>query len=240
MNAAAIISYNHGKWFFSSPLVFPRFSVVDPIITFTLPQKQVANGVVDAFIHVTEQYLTFPADGRVQDRMAEGILLTLLEIGETSVLESENYDARANHVWSATMALNGLIGCGVPQDWSTHNIGHELTAMFGIDHGQTLAVVLPALLEVRREQKRAKLLQYAERVWHIETGSEAEKIDLAIRNTREFFERLGVKTHLSDYGVGKDKIPAIIDQLKAHGMTAISETGDLTPDIAQKILEMAF
>ena len=240
MNSAAIISYNHGKWFFSSPLVFPKFSVVDPTITFTLVQKQVANGVVDAFIHVTEQYLTFPADGRVQDRMAEGILLTLLEIGETSVFESENYDARANHVWSATMALNGLIGCGVPQDWSTHNIGHELTAMFGIDHGQTLAVILPALLEVRREQKRAKLLQYAERVWHIETGSEAEKIDLAIQNTREFFERLGVKTHLSDYGVGKDKIPAIIEQLKTHGMTAISETGDLTPDIAQKILEMAF
>ncbi|MBC3796055.1 iron-containing alcohol dehydrogenase [Acetobacterium tundrae] len=237
MNPTAVISYEHAKYFFSSPLLFPKFSVVDPTITFTLPQKQVANGVVDAFIHVTEQYLTFPVDGRVQDRMAEGILQTLIEIGGTSVSEPENYDARANHVWSATMALNGLIGCGVPQDWSTHFIGHELTAMFGIDHGQTLAIILPSLLAVRREQKRAKLLQYAERVWHIDTGSEDEKIDLAIQKTRGFFESLGVKTHLSEYGIGADKIPAIVEQLKAHGMTAISETGDLTLEISQKILE---
>jgi len=237
MNPTAVISYEHAKYFLSSPLLFPKFSVVDPTITFTLPPKQVANGVIDAFIHVTEQYLTFPVDGRVQDRMAEGILQTLIEIGGTSVSEPENYDARANHVWSATMALNGLIGCGVPQDWATHFIGHELTAMFGIDHGQTLAIILPSLLVVRREQKRAKLLQYAERVWHIDTGSEEEKIDQAIQKTRGFFESLGVKTHLSEYGIGADKIPAIVEQLKAHGMTVISESGDLTLEISQKILE---
>jgi NADP-dependent alcohol dehydrogenase len=239
MNPTAVISYDHAKYFFSSPLLYPKFSVVDPTITFTLPQKQVANGVVDAFVHVTEQYLTFPVEGRVQDRMSEGILQTLIEIGETTVNETENYDARANHVWSATMALNGLIGVGVPQDWSTHFIGHELTALFGIDHGQTLAIVLPSLLEVRREQKHAKLLQYAERVWHIDGGSEEEKIDMAIQKTREFFESLGVKTHLSEYGVGVYKIAVIIEQLKAHGMSAISETGDLTLDITQKILERA-
>lgn len=239
MNSAAVISYEHAKYFFSTELVFPKFSIVDPTITFTLPQKQVANGVVDAFVHVTEQYLTYPVDARVQDRMAEGILETLIEIGNITVSEAENYDARANHVWSATLALNGLIGAGVPQDWSTHFIGHELTALLGIDHGQTLAIVLPSLLTVRRKQKRAKLLQYAERVWHIENGSEEEKIDLAIAKTREFFESLGVKTHLSDYGVGTDKIPVIVEQLKAHGMTAISETGDLTLDISQKILEDA-
>ena len=119
------------------------------------------------YIHV-EQYLTYPVDAKVQDRIAEGILQTLIEIGETTVAEPENYDARANLVWSATMALNGIIGAGVPQDWATHMIGHELTALFGIDHGQTLAIVYPALLEVRRNQKRAKLLQYAQRVWHIE------------------------------------------------------------------------
>jgi len=237
MNPTAVISYEHAKYFLSSPLLFPKFSVVDPTITFTLPPKQVANGVIDAFIHVTEQYLTFPVDGRVQDRMAEGILQTLIEIGGTSVSEPENYDARANHVWSATMALNGLIGCGVPQDWATHFIGHELTAMFGIDHGQTLAIILPSLLVVRREQKRAKLLQYAERVWHIDTGSEEEKIDQAIQKTRGFFESLGVKTHLSEYGIGADKIPVIVEQLKAHGMTVISESGDLTLEISQKILE---
>jgi len=239
MNSGAVISYEHGKYAVMSPLTFPKFSVLDPTITFTLPKIQVANGVIDAFVHTTEQYITYPVDARIQDRIAEGILTTLIEIGEATVNEPENYDARANHVWSATLALNGIIGAGVPQDWAVHMIGHELTALFGIDHGQTLAIVLPALLKVRREQKRAKLLQYAERVWHIESGSEDEKIDLAIQKTGEFFESLGIKTHLSQYGVGADKIPAIVDQLKAHGMTALSETGDLTLDISQKILEEA-
>lgn len=239
MNSAAVITYEHTKYVLSSELVFPQFSIVDPTITFTLPKTQVANGVVDAFVHVTEQYLTYPVDGKVQDRMAEGILQTLIEVGETTVAEPENYDARANHVWSATLALNGLIGAGVPQDWTTHFIGHELTALFGIDHGQTLAILLPSLLEMRREKKRAKLLQYAERVWHIESGSEEEKIDLAISKTKEFFESLGVKTRLSEYGIGADKIPVIIEQLKAHGLTALSETGDITLDVSQKILEEA-
>ncbi|MDI3478875.1 MAG: NADP-dependent alcohol dehydrogenase [Thermoanaerobacterium sp.] len=239
MNNGAVISYEHGKYPVLSELTFPKFSILDPTITFTLPKIQVANGVIDAFVHVTEQYLTYPVDARVQDRIAEGILQTLIEIGETTVAEPENYDARANHVWCATLALNGIVGAGVPVDWATHMIGHELTALFGIDHGQTLAIVLPSLLEVRRQQKRAKLLQYAERVWHIESGSEEEKIDLAIQKTREFFESLGVKTHLSQYGVGADKIPVIVEQLKAHGWTALSETQDLTLDISQKILERA-
>jgi len=239
MNNTAVISYEHAKYFFATELVFPKFSIVDPTITFTLPKTQVANGVVDAFVHVIEQYLTYPVAAKVQDRMSEGILQTLIEIGNTTVSETENYDARANHVWSATLALNGLIGAGVPQDWSTHFIGHELTSLFGIDHGQTLAIILPSLLAVRSKQKYSKLLQYAERVWHIENGSEEEKIDLAITKTREFFESLGVKNRLSEYGVGVDKIPVIIEQLKAHGMTEISETRDLTLDISRKILEGA-
>jgi len=239
MNSGAVISYEHGKYAVMSELAFPKFSILDPTLTFTLPKTQVANGVIDAFVHTTEQYLTYPVDGKLQDRIAEGILQTLIEISETTVAEPENYDARANHVWCATVALNGIVGAGVPQDWATHMIGHELTALFGIDHGQTLAIVLPSLLEVRREQKRAKLLQYAERVWHIENGSEEEKVDLAIQKTREFFESLGVKTRLSQYGVGADKIPVIVEQLKAHGMTALSETQDLTLDISQKILERA-
>jgi NADP-dependent alcohol dehydrogenase len=239
MNNGAVISYEHGKYPVLSELAFPKFSILDPTLTFTLPKIQVANGVIDAFVHVTEQYLTYPVDARVQDRIAEGILQTLIEIGQTTVAEPENYDARANHVWSATVALNGIVGAGVPVDWATHMIGHELTALFGIDHGQTLAIVLPSLLEVRREQKRAKLLQYAESVWHIESGSEEEKVDLAIQKTREFFESLGVKTRLSQYGVGVDQIPVIVEQLKAHGLTALSETQDLTLDISQKILEGA-
>lgn len=236
MNDGAVISYDHGKFPIMCELSFPQFSVLDPTITFTLPKIQVANGVIDAFIHTVEQYITFPVDAKVQDRIAEGILQTLIEVGETTVAEPENYDARANLVWSATMALNGIIGAGVPQDWTTHMIGHEITALFGIDHGQTLAIVYPALLDVRREKKRAKLLQYADRVWHINSGSEDEKIDLAILKTRSFFESLGVKTHLSDYGVTADKIDMIVEQLGDHGLTALSETGDLTLDISRAIL----
>jgi NADP-dependent alcohol dehydrogenase len=238
-NNGAVISFEHGKYPVLSELAFPKFSILDPTVTFTLPKIQVANGVIDTFVHIIEQYLTYPVDARVQDRMAEGVLQTLIEIGATTVAEPENYDARANHVWSATVALNGVIGAGVPWDLTTHMIGHELTALFGIDHGQTLAIVLPSVMEVRREQKRAKLLQYAERVWHIESNSEEKKIDLAIQKTREFFESLGVKTHLSQYGIGADKIPVIVEQLRAHGMTALSETQDLTLDISRKILEKA-
>lgn len=240
MNSGAVISYGHGKFPVMSELAFPKFSILDPTITFTLPKVQVANGIVDAFVHTTEQYITFPVDARIQDRLAEGILQTLIEIGITTINEPENYDARANLVWSATMALNGIVGTGVPQDWATHMIGHELTALFGIDHGQTLAIVYPSVLDVCREQKRAKILQYAERVWNITNGSDDEKIDMAIGKTREFFESLGIKTHLSEYGVTVDQIPVVVEQLKAHGLTALSETGKITLEVSQNILENAF
>lgn len=240
MNNGAVISYNHGKYPVMSNLVYPKFSILDPVYTYTLPAIQVANGIVDAFVHTTEQYITYPVDARVQDRMAEGILQTLIEIGTTTVNEPENYDARANHVWAATMALNGIIGVGVPQDWATHMIGHELTAAFGIDHGQTLAIVYPALLTEMKEQKRAKLIQYAERVWNISTGNDDEKIDLAIAKTKEFFESLGIKTRLSEHGVKFEKINEVVAQLEAHGMTALSETGKITIEISRKILERAF
>ena len=239
MNNGAVISYEHGKYPVMSDMVYPKFSVLDPVYTFTLPAVQVANGVVDAFVHTGEQYITFPVDARVQDRMAEGIMQTLIEIGATTVAEPENYNARANHVWAATMALNGIIAVGVPQDWATHMIGHELTAAFGIDHGQTLSIVYPALLAEMKEQKSAKLVQYAERVWNITTGSDDEKIDLAITKTRKFFESLGIKTRLSEYGVKAGQIADIVDQLKVHGMTALSESGKITLEVSRKILERA-
>jgi NADP-dependent alcohol dehydrogenase len=240
MNSGAVISSQHGKFPVMCDMSYPQFSILDPTVTYSLPKAQVANGIIDTFVHTTEQYITFPVDGKLQDRMAEGILHTLIEVGATTLAEPENYDARANLVWSATMALNGLIAVGVPQDWTTHMIGHELTAMFGIDHGKTLAIIYPAVLEVRREQKRAKILQYAERVWNITSGDEEERIDLAIKKTMEFFESLGVGTHLSDYGITADKIPVIVEQLKAHGMVALSETQDINLEISRKILEKAF
>lgn len=239
MNSGGVISYNHGKHIISNPLLFPKFSILDPTLTFTLPVTQIANGIADTFIHVVEQYVTYPDNAGFQDRTAEGILQTLIEIGKQTIDNPEDYDARSNLVWCATMALNGLIGAGVPQDWTTHVIGHELTALFGIDHGKTLAILQPAIWQVRKEQKREKLIQYAERVWKITEDDEERKIDIAISKTREFFEGIGIKTHLSDYNISADKIDDIVDALEKHGMTALSETKDLTLEISREILENA-
>jgi NADP-dependent alcohol dehydrogenase len=223
---------------FLSKHVFPRFSVLDPTKTYTLPQRQLANGVVDAFIHVMEQYLTYPVGGFIQDRFAESLLLTLIEHGPQAV-ESTDYTARANLMWTATLALNGLIAAGVPSDWGTHMIGHEITAKYGIDHARTLAVVLPAMMQIRREAKHEKLLQYAKRVWDITEGSDDEIIDAAIAKTRAFFESLGLPTRLSAYDIGEDGITAIIKQLEAHGMVALGERHEVTLAESRKVLEAA-
>jgi NADP-dependent alcohol dehydrogenase len=208
--------------------------------TYTLPPQQLANGVVDAFVHTVEQYLTYPVNAPVQDRFAEGILQTLIEIGPRLLTAPEPvYDDRANLMWAATMALNGLIGAGVPQDWATHMIGHELTALHGIDHARTLAIVLPALLHERRGAKRAKLLQYGERVWGINTGTEDERITAAIERTRDFFESMGIATRLSGYGLGADTVDAAVAQLEAHGMVKLGEQRESTPAVSRRILEAA-
>ncbi|MBS0961290.1 iron-containing alcohol dehydrogenase [Acetobacter thailandicus] len=242
MNDGSVITRKetHTKLAFQNPLVFPQFSVLDPTKTFTLPARQIANGVVDSFVHIIEQYLTYPAHGMVQDRFAEGLLQTLIEIGPKLQTAGNDYDLRANFMWVATLALNGLIGAGVPQDWSTHMIGHELTARYDIDHARTLAVVLPASLNVRRESKRAKLLQYADRVWHITSGSEDERIDAAIERTRKFFEEMGIQTHLRDYDVPASDITVIVEQLRKNGMVKLGEQHDVTPEISQKILEVSY
>ena len=241
MNCGAVItrSETQTKLAFLSPHVFPRFSVLDPSKTYTLPRRQIANGVVDAFVHTVEQYLTYPVGGMVQDRFAEGLLQTLIEIGPKALETPEDADVRANLMWVATMALNGLIGAGVPQDWATHMIGHELTAAHGIDHARTLAIVLPSLLNVQREQKRDKLLQYAARVWQIDSGTEDQRIDEAIRRTAQFFESLGVKTRLADYELGAEAIDNIVAQLEIHGMTALGERKDITLAVSRTILEGA-
>lgn len=239
MNAGSVVTRKATKTkaFFSSPLVFPQFSILDPQKTYTLPARQLANGVVDAFTHIVEQYLTFPVDARVQDRFAEGLLQSLIEIGPQVVNEPADYDSRANLMWTATLALNGLIGAGVPQDWATHLVGHELTAQYGLDHAQTLAILLPSMLHVRRDSKRAKLLQYAERVWHITTGSEDERIAAAIDNTRTFFESLGVKTRLSAYGISADAINGLLHQQELHGTTRLGEHQDVTLAVSRKVYE---
>ena len=239
MNRGGVVSSPIGKLGFGNDLVFPKFSLVDPSLTFTLPETQVANGVVDTFVHVMEQYMTYPAEGRFQDRTSEGILKTLIEIGRATIDNPTDYDLRANLVWCATMGLNGLIGAGVPQDWATHRIGHELTALFGIDHAKTLAIIMPSLWNIMRDTKREQLLQYGERVLNITTGSEENRIDQIIETTRQFFESLGIKTRLSDYGIGADQIDSILAALELHNMTALGERGEITLEISRKILEGA-
>lgn len=242
MNNGAVITRKalQAKLPFMHPAVFPKFSILDPTYTYTLPEKQIANGVVDAFVHVMEQYMTYPVAGKVQDRFSEGLLLTLIEEGPKALESPENYDVRANIMWTATLALNGLIGSGVPQDWSTHMVGHEITALYGLDHAQTLAIVLPSMLEVMKEEKAEKLLQYSERIWNIASDlPAAEKMTAAIEKTRNFFEAMGVKTRFSDYSLGKDVIGKIIANLEAHGMVKLGEQGAVTPNIVCKVLELS-
>jgi NADP-dependent alcohol dehydrogenase len=238
MNAFAVISRKSTtqKLAFSTPLVYPKFSVLDPEVTFTLPPRQIANGVVDAFAHVLEQYLTFPANAPLQDRFSESILQTLVEEGPKTLANPKDYDARANVVWCATLALNGLIAVGVPQDWLTHMIGHEITALHGLDHAQTLAAVFPATLSVLRANKREKLLQYAARVWNIRDGEPDQRIDCAIERTRAFFESMGVKTRLSDYGVPAGTAAEVARRFAARGWTTMGERQDVTPKQVEEIV----
>jgi NADP-dependent alcohol dehydrogenase len=227
------------KLSFGSPLVYPQFAVLDPTVTYSLPAKQLANGVVDAYIHVMEQYLTYPVGAAVQDRFAEGLLLTLLEFGPKAVQAPQDYNIRSNLMWSATMALNGLIGVGVPQDWSTHMIGHQLTALYGLDHAQTLAIVLPAVMQQQREQKRDKLLQYGRRVFGLEHNDEERLIDEAISHTRAFFEQMGVPTRLADYGITAEAKAAVVAKLAELKADRLGEHGDITPDVVAQILQRA-
>ncbi|RFP09983.1 MULTISPECIES: iron-containing alcohol dehydrogenase [unclassified Duganella] len=241
MNNGAVVTHKatHTKLPFRSPLLFPQFSVLDPSKTFTLPTKQVANGLVDAFVHTVEQYLTYPVRALAQDRFAEGLLQTLVEIAPQALAAPDDYATRANLMWTATLALNGLIGAGVPQDWATHMIGHELTALYDIDHARTLALVLPSLLDVQRATKREKLLQYGERVWGIRDGSDEQRIDAAIAHTRAFFEGLGIPTRLSAYQLGQEAVEAVLAQLAAHGMTSLGEHRDIDLARSRRILEVA-
>lgn len=241
MNSGAVVTraQTKDKLFFFSPHVLPRFSILDPQSTFTLPPRQTANGVVDAFVHTLEQYITWPVNARIQDRFAEGILNTLREEGPNALAHPQDYDTRANIMWSATMALNGLLRIGVPNDWATHMIGQELTGLYGLDHGQTLAIVMPAVWKYKKQQKREKLAQYAARVWDIAHSDVDTMADQAIAATVQFFEQMGIHTRLRDYGLGEEVIPQVTAKLREHGHTALGEHQDITPQEVEKILRLA-
>lgn len=238
MNRNSVISRRSSteKLAFASPLAYPVFSVLLPDAAGSLPRNQVANGVVDAFVHVIEQYLTYPANAPLQDRFAEAVLLTLVEEGPKAYSDPADYTAMSNLMLSATLALNGLLSCGVPGDWSVHSIGHELTAFHGIDHARTLAIVLPGLWKRLRNEKREKLLQYGARIWGITEGSEDERIDLTISRTVSFFESLGIKTRLSDYGVNEETIDKIVDRFRSRKWLSLGDRGLVTPEVVKDIL----
>lgn len=221
---------------FGSPMVLPAFAILDPETTYSLPQRQTSNGIVDAFVHVCEQYLTFPSAAPLQDRQAEAVLLTLVEEGPKVLANPKDYEARANVMWCATQALNGILACGVPQDWSTHLIGHEITALYGLDHAQTLAVVLPATLQHRRVQKADKLLQYGERVWGITEGGREARIDAAIAQTEEFFRSVGMRTRLHEYNV-TEGIHRIGERLEQRG-AILGELHDIGRTDVDAIIEL--
>jgi len=239
MNSFSVVSRGADKLGFGGdPRLFAKFAILDPEVTFSLPDRQLGNGIVDAFVHVVEQYLTKNINTPIQDRFSEGILLTLIEESQ-KVMSSKDYKARANFMWATTQALNGLIGSGVVHDWATHMIGHEITALHGIDHARTLALVLPSLLRTQKESKKEKLLQFANRVWKITEGSEDEKIEAAIMKTEEFFHSVNVPTKLGAYDLGEAHIDPIIKSLRAHIPVNLGENGALDDKKINNILTMS-
>lgn len=243
MNCGAVISRKETKekLVMDGPGLFPMFSILDPQVVKSIPEKQIANGLADAFTHVMEQYLTYPTNALLQDRFAESILQTLIEVAPKIMKNPADYDAAANFMWSCTMALNGLIQKGVPNDWTTHMIGHELTALFGIDHARTLAVILPNHYTYNFENKKEKLAQYAERVWNVTEGTLEEKAKAGIEKTKTFFNALGIKTSLSEYTDDCQGTAQIISKRFAdRGWKGLGERQNVTPSDVEKIVEMAY
>lgn len=246
MNSGGVVNHSdrQAKLPFGNPLAYPRFSILDPTKTLTLPERQVMNGVADAFVHVMEQYLTYPVNAKVQDAFAESLLKILIEEGQAVKADAENLETRKNIMWTATMALNGLIGVGVPQDWTTHMIGHELTSLHGIDHARTLTILLPSVLRELKDSKKEKLLQYARNVWAIDSNTDTKQdddsiIETAIVYTEDFFRSLGLPVSFADAALDESAIDPILQQLDAHNMVKLGEHKDNDLTVSRRILERA-
>ena len=243
MNSGSVITRKETKekLAMGGPGLFPVFSILDPQVITSIPKRQLANGITDAFTHVLEQYMTYPVGGLLQDRFAESILQTLIEVAPKVLKDPSNYEAAANFMWSCTMALNGLIQQGVPGDWAVHMMGHELTALFGIDHARTLAVIAPSHYKYNFEAKKEKLAQYGERVWNITEGSIDDKAHAAITKTEAFFNELGIDTKLSDYTEDYEgTAEEIAKRFTDRGWLGLGEHKTLKPSDAEKIVKMAY
>ena len=243
MNSGAVVTIEatQEKLTLGGSALFPKFSICDPSVIASLPKRQIQNGVVDAFTHVMEQYLTYPHDALLQDRFAESILQTLIEIGPEVAENPTNYKLASNYMWCATMALNGLIQKGVPSDWATHMIGHELTALYEIDHARTLAIIGPNLYRVMFDSKKEKLAQYGKRVWNIEGHNEDEIAQKAIDKTVAFFHIMGMKTKLSENAENyQQTADFIVNRFEERGWKALGEKQNVTIDKVKAIVEMSY
>lgn len=243
MNSGAVITRKETKekLAMGGPGLFPLFSILDPEVVKSIPQRQLANGITDAYTHVLEQYMTYPTGALLQDRFAESILQTLVEVAPAILKDPSDYAAASNFMWSCTMALNGLIQQGVPGDWAVHMMGHELTALYGIDHARTLAIVAPSHYRYNFDSKKEKLAQYAERIWNVVDGTVEEKAKAGIEKTEEFFHSLGIKTKLSEYTDDYSETGSIVSKrFTDRGWTGLGEHKTLSPSDAEKIVEMSY
>jgi alcohol dehydrogenase YqhD (iron-dependent ADH family) len=242
MNSGAVVTIEatQEKLAFGGSALFPKFSICDPTVIISLPKRQLQNGVVDAYTHVLEQYLTYPHEGYLQDRISESILQTLIEIGPKVVEDPTNYALASNFMWSCTMALNGLIQKGVPSDWATHMIGHELTALYGIDHARTLAIIGPHLYQVMFETKKGKLAQYGKCIFNL-TGTDDEIAQEAIQKTIAFFQTMGMPTQLSACTKEFDKTAdCIVKRFEKRGWKALGEKQNITLEKVREIVTASY
>ena len=242
MNSGAVVTIEatQEKLSFGGSALFPKFSICDPTVIASLPKRQIENGIVDAYTHVMEQYLTYQHEAMLQDRIAEGILQTLIEIGPKVVENPTDYALASNFMWCCTMALNGLLNKGVPTDWATHMIGHELTALYGIDHARTLAVIAPSLYTTMFETKKEKLAQYGKRVFNL-CGADDEIAKEAINKTEEFFQLMGMDTKLSEYTTDYNKTADfIVNRFEERGWKGLGERQNITLEKVRKIVELSY
>jgi NADP-dependent alcohol dehydrogenase len=243
MNSGSVVSRRKigQKLGMGGPGLFPKFSILDPTVVASIPQRQLANGITDAFTHVMEQYMTYPIGADLQDRFAESIMSSLVATAPKLMKDPADYTIAANFMWCCTMALNGLIQKGVPNDWAIHAIGHELTALYGIDHARTLAIIAPRHYAHFLENKKEKLAQYGQRVWNITEGTVEEKAEAAIAKTEEFFHSMDIPTRLSDYtDQYEDAAEKVSETLRERGWVALGERKAVTPEAVKVIVEGSY
>ena len=238
-NAVSVMTHRGRrlKYPFANEATRPRFAILDPSTMQSLSRRQLENGAVDAFTHVLEQYMTAPVNTPIQHGFSETIMKVLAEWGP-KLVETKSEEACENVMWAANQALNGLIGAGVPQDWSTHYIGHAITALHGVDHARTLTMIMPMLMRYKLAQKTTMLARYARNVWGVNEADDAKAAEAGIARTEDFFRRMGCPVRASEAELTIDE-QGILAHLETVGHTALGENRDIRADDVRAILRMS-